>query len=64
MLKGKSSSAETLTVDGSGDMTAEVVYDLNDALTLADAYFNPEVMSATYRFTDIYGQTYWTPVIP
>ncbi len=64
VLKGKSSSAETLTVDGSGDMTAEVVYDLNDALTLADAYFNPEVMSATYRFTDIYGQTYWTPVIP
>ena len=34
------------------------------SLKLADAYFNAEKMSATYRFTDIYGQTYWTPVMP
>ncbi len=64
VLKGASGSDEIVPVDGEGDVSAVYVYDLNKDLTLADAFFNAEAMSATYRFTDIYGQTYWTPVIP
>ncbi len=31
-------------------------------LTVSDVYLS-DTYSATYRFTDIYGQTYWTPVM-
>ena len=31
---------------------------------IGDAYINADRVNATYRFTDIYGQNYWTPVIP
>jgi len=40
------------------------VFDLGDALTFSDVYINADYANATYRFTDIYGQQYWTPVIP
>jgi len=61
-LKGTVQNDEIASVDGEGTESQVVVYDLSE-LTLADAYFNAEKMSATYRFTDIYGQTYWTPVM-
>jgi hypothetical protein len=41
-----------------------MVFDLGSALTFSDVYINADHASATYRFTDIYGQQYWTPVIP
>ena len=62
-LKGSAQNDEIPAVDGEGSEAQVYVYDLS-GLKLADAYFNAEKMSATYRFTDIYGQTYWTPVIP
>ncbi|MBR3561467.1 MAG: peptidase C11 [Oscillospiraceae bacterium] len=31
---------------------------------IGDAYLHADRVSAMYRFTDIYGQNYWTPVIP
>ncbi len=62
VLKGKPQNDEIPSVDGDGTESQVYIYDLS-GLKLADAYFNPEKMSATYRFTDIYGQEYWTPVI-
>ena len=62
-LQGSAQNDEIPAVDGEGTESQVYVYDLS-GLKLADAYFNAEKMSATYRFTDIYGQTYWTPVIP
>ncbi len=41
-----------------------MLFDLGDALTFSDVYINADHANATYRFTDIYGQQYWTPVIP
>ena len=32
-------------------------------LKISDVYVNASKAKATYRFTDIYGQTYWTSVI-
>ena len=55
VLKGKSVSDDT----GDG-----VTFRLNDVLTFSDVYINADHANATYRFTDIYGQQYWTPVIP
>ena len=63
-LKGTPADGELAAVDGESQNSETYVYDLNASLTLADAYFNADDMSATYRFTDIYGQEYWTPVIP
>ena len=31
---------------------------------ISDVYIDASKANATYRFTDIYGQDYWTPVIP
>ncbi len=31
---------------------------------ISNVYINADRANATYRFTDIYGQNYWTPVIP
>ena len=31
---------------------------------IGDAYLHADRVNATYRFTDLYGQNYWTPVIP
>ncbi len=31
---------------------------------IGDAYLHADRVSAMYRFTDLYGQNYWTPVIP
>ena len=31
---------------------------------ISDVYIHADRANATYRFTDIYGQNYWTPVIP
>ena len=31
---------------------------------IGDAYLHADRVSAMYRFTDIYGQNYWTPAIP
>ena len=36
---------------------------VEDELVISDVYVNEEV-SFTYRFTDIYNQTYWTEVVP
>ena len=37
----------------------------HEGAQISDVYLpNPSAASATYRFTDIYGQTYWTPPIP
>ncbi len=52
----------TQTTDEEG--AAVTVFKLNDVLTFSDVYINMDYASATYRFTDIYGQQYWTPVIP
>ncbi|MBO6053576.1 MAG: hypothetical protein J6Q17_07550, partial [Clostridia bacterium] len=52
----------TATTDEDG--AAVTVFKLNDVLTFSDVYINADYASATYRFTDIYGQQYWTPVIP
>ena len=52
----------TATTDEDG--ASVTVFKLNDVLTFSDVYINTEYASATYRFTDIYGQQYWTPVIP
>ena len=32
-------------------------------LTVSDVYIDASTASATYRFTDLYNQTYWTPVM-
>ena len=51
------------------DGTYEDSYYLGDRLTvngelsISDVYLADETVSATYRFTDIYNQTYWTPVM-
>ncbi len=31
---------------------------------ISNVYIDESKANATYRFTDIYGQNYWTPVIP
>ena len=31
---------------------------------IGDAYLHADRANATYRFTDVYGQNYWTPLIP
>ena len=64
VLKGSASTDEITSVDGEGESASVYVYDLGRDLKLADAYFNADKMSATYRFTDIYGQNFWTPVMP
>ncbi|MBQ2546082.1 MAG: hypothetical protein II557_07305, partial [Clostridia bacterium] len=56
VLKGTESTDE--------DGETVTVFDLGDALTFSDVYINADYANATYRFTDIYGQQYWTPVIP
>ena len=33
-------------------------------MTVSDVYIDASRANATYRFTDIYNQTYWTPAIP
>ena len=33
-------------------------------LTISNVYIDSEAANATYRFTDIYNQEYWTPVMP
>ena len=32
-------------------------------LTISDVYIDAAAANATYRLTDIYQQTYWTPVM-
>ena len=31
---------------------------------ISNVYIDADRVDATYRFTDIYGQNYWTPAIP
>ena len=51
------------------DGTYQDSYRLGDALTydgsieISDVYIDAQRANATYRFTDIYNQTYWTPVM-
>ena len=33
-------------------------------LTISNIYIDKQAANATYRFTDIYNQSYWTPVMP
>ena len=51
------------------DGTYQDSYRLGDAMTydgsieISDVYIDAQHANATYRFTDIYNQTYWTPVM-
>ena len=55
---------DPITLKGTTNEDGDAVFHLND-LTFSDVYLpNPDAVSATYRFTDIYGQNYWTPEIP
>ena len=51
------------------DGTYQDSYRLGDAMTydgsieISDVYIDAQRANATYRFTDIYNQTYWTPVM-
>ena len=38
------------------------LYDGN--VEISNVYINADAAMATYLFTDIYCQSYWTPVIP
>ena len=33
------------------------------SIEISDVYIDAQRANATYRFTDIYNQTYWTPVM-
>ena len=37
---------------------------LEDTIEIANMYIDETKVNATYRFTDLYQQQYWTPVIP
>ena len=37
---------------------------VTDDMVISNVYIDADAASAVYRFTDIYQQTYWTPVIP
>jgi len=36
----------------------------HEGAEIGDAYIHADRVNATYRFTDLYGQNYWTPVLP
>ena len=36
---------------------------VTENMTISDVYIDASRANATYRFTDIYNQTYWTPVM-
>ena len=36
---------------------------VTDSMVISDVYINAAQANATYRFTDIYNQTYWSPVM-
>ena len=37
---------------------------VNGALKISDVYVDVDAANLTYRFTDIYNQTYWTNPAP
>lgn len=39
-------------------------WDYHAGAEIGNVYIDAHAASATYRFTDIYGQNYWTPPIP